>query len=91
MRNAVLFIAIILTLNAANGQSIVHQTNNEAFLQNEVAEVHIQLHPNDLITLLGDSLYSDHHFAATFQYTSTSYSDTIRILDFECAVIPLEC
>jgi len=82
MRNATLFIAIILTLNAATGQSIVHPANNEAFLQNEVAEVHIQLHPNDLITLLGDSLYSDHHFAATFQYTSASYSDTIQNIGF---------
>ena len=82
MRNAPLFLAIILTLNAANGQSIVHPANNKAFIQNEVAEVHIQLHPNDLTNLLGDSLYSDHHFPATFQYSSSIYADTIQNIGF---------
>lgn len=82
MRNALLFLAIILTLNTANGQSIVHPANNEAFIQNEVAEVHIQLHPNDLITLLNDSLYSDYHFPATFEYSSSNYADTIQNVGF---------
>ena len=50
--NTPTFLAIILTLNAANGQSIVHPANNEAFIRNEVAEVHIQLHPNDLTPCL---------------------------------------
>ena len=82
MRNITLFLGIIIALNAVNGQSIVHPANNEAFIQNEIAEVRIQLHPNDLITLLNDSLYSDYHFPATFEYSSSNYADTIQNVGF---------
>ena len=90
MRNITFFLGIILALNAVNGQSIVHPGNNEAFIQNEIAEVHIQLHPNDLISLLNDSLYSDYHFPATFEYFSSNYSDTIQNVGFRVRGILLE-
>ena len=64
------------------GQSISHPANNDAFLQNEVAEIHISLDNNDLNTLLGDSLYTDHHFPATFYYYSTLHNDTIQDVGF---------
>ena len=37
-------------------QVFAHPENNEAFLQTEVAEIHITVSPNHLNTLLGDSL-----------------------------------
>ena len=64
------------------GQSISHPANNDAFLQNEVAEIHIYLDNNDLNTLLVDSLYTDHHFPATFYYYSTLHNDTIQDVGF---------
>ena len=64
------------------GQSTSHPANNDAFLQNEVAEIHISLDNNDLSILLGDSLYTDHHFPATFYYYSTLHNDTIQNVGF---------
>jgi spore coat protein H len=55
---------------------------NDAFLQDEVAKVKIFIDENDLNTLLGDSLYSDHHFPATFNYISDSYSKVIENIGF---------
>lgn len=77
---ALLFLAQFTQF--AIGQVFVQPANNEAFLQNEVAEVRIVIAPNDLNTILGDSLYSDHHFPATFYYNSTSFSDTIALVGF---------
>ena len=37
----------------------------------------VMLAESDLNTLLGDSLYSDHHFPATFSYVSSDYSKEI--------------
>jgi spore coat protein CotH len=64
------------------GQSIIHPANNDVFLQNEVAEVHISLSANNLNTLLGDSLYSDYHFPATFYYYCSAQNDTIQNVGF---------
>ena len=73
---------MIIPVFLTHGQGFVHPPNNEAFLQNEVAEVHITIDPNDLTTMLGDSLYSDHHFAATFQYISSVYSEIVTPVGF---------
>ncbi|MFK7786553.1 MAG: CotH kinase family protein [Crocinitomicaceae bacterium] len=81
MKYLALLVLIHLAL-LANGQVFVQPPNNEAFLQNEVAEVRIIIAPNDLTTILGDSLYSDHHFPATFYYNSPSFSDTIALVGF---------
>ena len=48
------------------GQTFVQPQPNEAFLQSEVAEVHITVSQSDINTLLGDSLFSDHHFPGYF-------------------------
>ena len=63
-------------------QSIVHPLNNDAFLQNELAEIHISISENDLNVLLGDSLYSNHHFSATFQYNSSTHNEIIQNVGF---------
>jgi len=77
-----LLLTLILTSFGLLGQSIIHPANNDAFLQNEVAEIHISLSANDLNTLLGDSLYSDYHFPATFYYYSAAHNDTIQNVGF---------
>lgn len=77
-----LLITLIYSAFFANGQSPIHPLNNEAFIQDEVAEIRILVDPNNLNTLLGDSLYSDHHFPATFFYNSSSFSDTISLVGF---------
>ena len=64
------------------GQSIVHPANNDAFLQNELAEIHISISANDLNILLGDSLYTNYHFPATFYYYSSVHNDTIQNVGF---------
>ncbi len=77
-----LISSLIITSFNLLGQSIVHPSNNDAFLQNEVAEIHISLSPNDLNLVLGDSLFSDHHFPATFYYYSSTHNDTIQNVGF---------
>ena len=77
-----LILTIIIANFTVQGQSIIHPANNDVFLQNEVAEVHISLCANNLNTLLGDSLYSDYHFPATFYYYSSAHNDTIQNVGF---------
>ena len=55
------------------GQAFVHPENNEAFLQDEVAEIHITVSAADLSTLLGDSLITDHHCPADYRYQSAKF------------------
>ncbi|HAK70573.1 MAG TPA: hypothetical protein DCM15_04285, partial [Cryomorphaceae bacterium] len=64
------------------GQAYIHPENNKAFLQTEVAEVHITVSQSDLNTLVGDSLFSDHHFPGVFRYESSFFSDTIQNVGF---------
>ena len=75
-------ITLIHSVFFVDGQSLVHPANNEAFIQDEVAEVRILIDQSNLNTLLGDSLYSDHHFPASFIYGSSSFSDTIASVGF---------
>lgn len=79
-----LFITALACLISLSlfGQSIVHPLNNDAFLQNELAEIHISLSENDLNVLLGDSLYSNYHFPATFYYYSSSHNESIQNIGF---------
>ena len=77
-----LILTIIIANFTVQGQSIIHPGNNDVFLQNEVAEVHISLSANNLNVLLGDSLYSDYHFPATFYYYSSAHNDTIQNVGF---------
>ena len=60
----------------------VHPSDNEAFLQNEVASIYIDLPSDQLQLLLVDSLYSDHEFLASFRYQSSVFLDTIHQVGF---------
>ena len=51
-------------------------------MQEDLAEVWIELDDTDLNTLLGDSLYTDHYFQATFSYVSSSYSKVMEGVGF---------
>lgn len=56
---------------------------NEVFLQDEVASVHIQIHPDSLAAILHpDSLENDHEFPATFVYSSSNVQDTLENIGF---------
>ena len=82
MINKLLLIVFLFTRTIFVGQAIPHPLNNHAFLQNEIAEIHISVNSADLNTLLGDSLYTDHHFPATFYYHSSVHNDTIQNVGF---------
>lgn len=60
----------------------VHPLDNEAFLQNEVASIFVDLPADQLQLLLGDSLYTDHEFLASFRYQSSVFLDTIPQVGF---------
>ncbi|MFM7643869.1 MAG: CotH kinase family protein [Sphingomonadales bacterium] len=55
---------------------------NEAFLQNEVATVYIDISPDSLNMLLGDSLYAAYEFMATVTYQSANFTTTIDSIGF---------
>jgi len=80
--NKLLLITLIFSRTILAGQSITHPSNNHAFLQNEIAEIHISINTTDLNTLIGDSLFTDHHFPATFYYYSTMHNDTLQDIGF---------
>ena len=82
MINKLLLITFLFSRTSLTGQSITHPPNNHAFLQNEIAEIHISINNTDLNILLGDSLYTDHHFPATFYYHSSALRDTIQNVGF---------
>lgn len=55
---------------------------NFAFLQDEVATVQIQIEPDSLALLLGDSLYTGHEFMATVTYQSSVFTQTLDSIGF---------
>lgn len=55
---------------------------NNAFLQDEVAKIYIDIAPDSLALLLGDSLYSGHEFMATVSYQSTVLNLTMDSIGF---------
>jgi len=61
---------------------VVQPTYNLAFLQDEVASVYVDIHPDSLNLLLGDSLYSGHEFMATVHYQSTVLNVTTDSIGF---------
>ncbi len=57
--------------------------NNAAFLQDEIAEIHITLDADSLADmLLEENLYLDHEYPATFVYRSEGISDTVPNIGF---------
>ena len=82
MRTTSYLLSALLFPLFSVGQTFVQPQPNEAFLQSEVAEVHITVSQSDLNTLLGDSLFSEHHFPGVFRYESSTFSDTIQNIGF---------
>lgn len=80
MRQVFFFVILILS-NSGNGQ-LVHPANNEGFLQDEVASIYIELPPDQLNLLIGDSLYSDHEFIAQFSYQSSNFNLSLANVGF---------
>ena len=77
----ILFFLILFKFSIGFGQ-LVHPADNEAFLQNEVASVYIQIDPVNLNTILTDSIYSDYEYPATFRYISSTTDETISNVGF---------
>ena len=77
----VLLFLLFFKFAFAFGQ-LVHPANNDAFLQDEVAFVYIQIAPSDLNLILTDSLYADHEFPATFRYLSSTIDETVANVGF---------
>ena len=62
---------------------IVHPANTNAFLQNELAEVHITIDPDSLQYLfLPDSLESNHEYPANFKYITSAGTDSVENIGF---------
>ena len=76
-----LLVLLFLKVSFVFGQ-LVHPANNDAFLQDEVAFVYIQIAPSDLNLILTDSLYADHEFPATFRYLSSTIDETVANVGF---------
>lgn len=61
---------------------MVHPSNNDAFLQDEVASISIEINPEYMETILTDSIYSDYEYPASFTYISSSLTETIPNVGF---------
>ena len=85
MRNLI-YLTLLPTLLL--GQAFVHPENNEVFLQDEVAEIHITVSAADLSTLLGDSLFTDYHFPAVFRYKAPIFQIPFRVWGLGSAETP---
>ncbi len=72
---------ILLGLQSVFAQ-IPQPAYNAAFLQNELASVYVDIHPDSLNLLLGDSLYSGHEFMAAVSYQSAALNVTIDSIGF---------
>jgi len=72
---------ILLGLQSVFAQ-IPQPAYNAAFLQNELASVYVDIHPDSLNLLLGDSLYSGHEFMAAVSYQSAALHVTIDSIGF---------
>ncbi|RCL77259.1 MAG: hypothetical protein DBW72_00100 [Flavobacteriales bacterium] len=76
----VLFLFMLLVKGVFS--QMVHPSNNDAFLQDEVASISIEINPEYMETILTDSLYSDYEYPASFTYISSSFTETIPNVGF---------
>ncbi len=77
-------ILVLIALCVSNtGKSQVHPSNNNAFLQNEVASVYIEIDPVYLGFMLHpDSLQANHEYSAKFKYVSSALVDSVDNIGF---------
>lgn len=76
----VLFLFTVLVEGVFS--QMVHPSNNDAFLQDEVASISIEINPEYMETILTDSIYSDYEYPASFTYISSSLTETIPNVGF---------
>ena len=76
----VLFLFTVLVEGVFS--QMVHPSNNDAFLQDEVASISIDINPEYMETILTDSIYSDYEYPASFTYISSSLTETIPNVGF---------
>ena len=78
-----IFVVYLFVLyNARFIAQVPQPAYNQAFLQNEVASVYIDIAPDSLNLLLGDSLYAGHEFMSTITYQSNNLTTTIDSIGF---------
>lgn len=75
-------VYFVVLYNAHFIAQVPQPANNQAFLQNEVASVYIDIAPDSLNLLLGDSLYAGHEFMSTITYQSNNLTTTIDSIGF---------
>ena len=76
----VLFLFMILVEGVFS--QMVHPSNNDAFLQDEVVSISIEINPEHMETILTDSLYSDYECPAIFTYAASNFTETISNVGF---------
>ena len=82
MRKFALAISCLILTLLSHGQ-LLQPEYNEAFLQNEVAIIKVEIHPDSLAEmLLEENLFLDHEYPATFIYSSEEIQDTILNIGF---------
>ena len=62
MMGVLLCVGVFFLTAVSSFYQLAHPNNNDAFLQNEVASVYISIAPEDIETILTDSLLSDHEY-----------------------------
>lgn len=81
--NRLIQLCIFFILIPAIGYAQTLPEFGTVFLQDEVAEVHIQIHPDSLAAILHpDSLQNNHEYPATFIYSSEGIQDTLEQIGF---------
>ncbi len=73
-----IFLSVVcVLLNLSLKAQFVHPSNNNAFLQNEVASVYVTMSAVDAQTMVTDSVYSDFPFVTSVIYSSSAVQDTL--------------
>ncbi|MFA7273645.1 MAG: CotH kinase family protein [Crocinitomicaceae bacterium] len=79
----ILLAVTLCSIGLVSSGQIVHPANTQAFLQSELAEVHIIIDPDSLQYLfLPDSLESNHEYPATFKYITSTGVDSVANVGF---------
>ncbi len=85
MLKSIKLIVVLLVVIFTSGSAVaqVHPADNNAFIQNEVASIFIEVNPADLALMLHpDSLESNHEYPAKFKYVSSVLVDSMDNVGF---------
>jgi spore coat protein H len=76
-------IAFVALITSSTLTAQVHPADNNAFIQNEVASVFIEVDPTNLALMLHpDSLQANHEYPAKFKYVSSVLVDSVDNVGF---------